>query len=366
MVLLQIASTGVCMITRNETIAVKVANLTIGHQPSLSIQSMTTTKTKDVEATIKQIQALTMAGCQIVRLAILDLEDALAIKQIKQHVSIPLVADIHFDYRLAIAAIENGVNKIRLNPGNIGSLDHVALVVKACKEYQVPIRIGINSGSLPKEILDKYGSVTAEAMVEAAKSHVAILESLDFNQIVLSFKSSDVPLTIEAYQLAAKTFPYPLHIGVTEAGTKFFSAIKSSAALGALLNQGIGDTIRISISGDPIDEIVVAKQLLRAFDLIDNVPNLIACPTCGRLQYDMIPVVTEIEKYLATINSNITVAVMGCAVNGPQEASRADIGIAGGKQEALLFKKGQLIRKVKQTELVAELKKEIAAIIASQ
>ncbi len=347
------------MIKRTETRAIHVKDLQIGHQNKVLIQSMTNTKTKDIEATINQILNLEKAGCEIIRMAVFDMEDALAIKEIKKKAHIPLVADIHFNYALAIASIESGADKIRLNPGNIGSKENVIKVVEKCKEYNVPIRIGINGGSLEKEVLDKYGKPCAEAMIESAKKHVEILEELNFHDIALSFKSSDVPLTIEAYRLAAETFDYPLHLGVTEAGGFTASAIKSSAALGTLLNDGIGDTIRISISDDPIEEIKVAKQLLKCFDLIKNVPYLVSCPTCGRIQYDMLPIVKEIEEFLNTIHADIHVAVMGCAVNGPQEASRADIGIAGGKNEGLLFKKGVLIKRVPQDELVETLKQEI-------
>ena len=296
-------------------------------------------------------------------MAVYDQEDARAIREIKAQVSVPLVADIHFDYKLALTAIESGVDKIRINPGNIGARENVVAVVNACKQHQVPIRIGINSGSLEKAVLEKYGRPCAEAMIESARKHVEILEELDFHDICLSFKSSDVMLTIEAYRLASEVFPYPLHLGVTEAGTFTSSAIKSSAALGALLMDGLGDTIRVSVSADPVEELRICKQLLRCFNLIDNVPNLVSCPTCGRIQYNMIPIAEEVERFLATINADITVAVMGCAVNGPQEASRADIGIAGGKEEGLLFKKGQLIRKIPQDQIVEVLKEEILKMI---
>ena len=344
---------------RTETRPIQVGNLQIGGQNQVIIQSMTNTKTKNVAATVEQICQLTEAGCQIVRMAVYDQEDARAIREIKAQVSVPLVADIHFDYKLALTAIESGVDKIRINPGNIGARENVVAVVNACKQHQVPIRIGINSGSLEKAVLEKYGRPCAEAMIESARKHVEILEELDFHDICLSFKSSDVMLTIEAYRLASEVFPYPLHLGVTEAGTFTSSAIKSSAALGALLMDGLGDTIRVSVSADPVEELRICKQLLRCFNLIDNVPNLVSCPTCGRIQYNMIPIAEEVERFLATINADITVAVMGCAVNGPQEASRADIGIAGGKEEGLLFKKGQLIRKIPQDQIVEVLKEEI-------
>lgn len=348
---------------RTETRPIQVGNLQIGGQNQVIIQSMTNTKTKNVAATVEQICQLTEAGCQIVRMAVYDQEDARAIREIKAQVSVPLVADIHFDYKLALTAIESGVDKIRINPGNIGARENVVAVVNACKQHQVPIRIGINSGSLEKAVLEKYGRPCAEAMIESARKHVEILEELDFHDICLSFKSSDVMLTIEAYRLASEVFPYPLHLGVTEAGTFTSSAIKSSAALGALLMDGLGDTIRVSVSADPVEELRICKQLLRCFNLIDNVPNLVSCPTCGRIQYNMIPIAEEVERFLATINADITVAVMGCAVNGPQEASRADIGIAGGKEGGLLFKKGQLIRKIPQDQIVEVLKEEILKMI---
>ena len=344
---------------RNETRAIKVGNLVIGGNDQVIIQSMTNTKTKDIEATVKQINDLANSGCQLVRLAVLNMDDALAIKEIKSRVNIPLVADIHFDYRLALQAIESGIDKIRINPGNIGSIDKVKLVVEACKKKHIPIRIGVNGGSLEKDILEKYGKPTAKAMIESAKKHVEILESLDFYDICISLKSSNTLLTIEAYQLASETFPYPLHIGVTEAGTKLGGTIKSSFGIGTILYQGIGNTIRVSLSDSPLEEIKVAKTLLKELELIDNVPTLISCPTCGRIQYDLIPIAKEIEDFLNTINSNITVAIMGCAVNGPGEAKHADIGIAGGVNEGLLIKKGEIIRKVKQDDIVNKNKKEI-------
>lgn len=348
---------------RTETRFVNVKDLQLGGQNKVLIQSMTNTKTKDVEATVNQIKTLQGNGCDLVRLAVLDEEDALAIKEIVAQTSIPLVADIHFNYRLALLAIENGIHKIRLNPGNIGSAENVKKVVEACKEKHIPIRIGINSGSIERTILAKYGKPCVEAMIESAQFHVDLLTSLDFHDIVLSFKSSDVPLTIDVYRKAAEVFPYPLHLGVTEAGTLFGASIKSSAALGALLHDGIGDTLRISVSDDPVEELKVAKQLLKSFDLYDKVANLIACPTCGRIQYDMLPIVKEMETYLESIQEDISVAIMGCAVNGPQEASRADIGVAGGHKEALLFKKGVFTRTIPQDRIVEELKLEIQNMI---
>ena len=348
---------------REMTRPVQVGSYQLGGQNKVLIQSMTNTKTHDVQATVNQILALEKAGCEIVRMAVLDEADALAIKEIKPQVHVPLVADIHFNHRLALIALDGGIDKIRINPGNIGAKENVMAVVKKCQEKNVPIRIGINSGSLERELLEKYGKPCADAMIESARKHVEILEECGFYDIVLSFKSSDVQLTIEAYQKASEVFPYPLHLGVTEAGTFTSSSIKSSAALGTLLSQGIGDTIRVSISADPVDEIIVCKQLLKCFDLAKNVPNLVSCPTCGRIQYDMIPIVLEVEKFLNTIQADIHVAVMGCPVNGPQEASRADIGIAGGKETGLLFKKGKMIRTVPQDQIVDVLKEEIMKMI---
>jgi len=344
---------------------IKVGNLTIGGNNSVIIQSMTNSKTSDIEATVKQINDLQKAGCQLVRVAVFDQGDALALKEIKRRINIPLAADIHFDYRLALLAIEAGVDKLRINPGNIGTLDRIVKVVNACKEKNIPIRIGVNGGSLEKDILAKYGHPTAEALVESAKRHVDILESLDFHDIIISIKTSDTFMTIDAYRLASQTFPYPLHIGVTEAGTALGGAIKSSYALGVLLNEGIGSTIRVSLTANPVEEIKVAKELLSIFNLYAK-PKLTSCPTCGRIQYDMFQIVNEIEEYLNTLNSDIKVAIMGCAVNGPGEAKEADIGIAGGKNQAILFKAGKVIRLIKQEDIVKELKMEIDALILSR
>ncbi len=348
---------------RNETRSIHVGNLTIGGNNQVIIQSMTNTKTSDVDRTVEQINQLQRAGCQLVRMAVLNQDDAKAIKEIKKRVSLPLVADIHFDYRLALIAIESGIDKIRINPGNIGSIEKVKAVVEACKEHHIPIRIGVNSGSLEKDILAKYGKPTAQGMIESAKKHIDILESLDFYDYCISLKSSDTLLTIEAYTLASKTFSCPLHIGVTEAGTRLGGTVKSSLGIGTLLYQGIGNTIRISLSDDPIEEIKVAKILLKELNLIDHVPTLVSCPTCGRIQYNLIPVAKEIEDFLNTIHSDITVAIMGCAVNGPGEAKNADIGIAGGVNEGLLIKKGEIIRKVKQEDMVKVLKEEILKMV---
>ncbi|MBR0461227.1 MAG: flavodoxin-dependent (E)-4-hydroxy-3-methylbut-2-enyl-diphosphate synthase [Erysipelotrichaceae bacterium] len=339
---------------RTETRPIEVGGVRIGGQNKVVIQSMANTKTKDVEATIRQIKQLEKAGCEIIRVAILELDDALAIKDIKKEIGIPIVADIHFNPDFALAAINSGVDKIRLNPGNIEDETKIREIVKLCKERKVPIRIGINGGSLNK----KYEH-SEEAMIESAKDHLRILEALDFHDVCLSFKSSDPIECINAYKLASETFPYPLHLGVTEAGGLLDSAIKSSVALGDLLLAGIGDTIRISISDDPIEEIRVAKKLLRTCKLRDDVANLISCPTCGRIQYDMLPIVKEMQEYLDTVSKDIDVAIMGCAVNGPLEAKRADIGVAGGKDCALLFRKGEIIRSIPQDEIVSVLKEEI-------
>lgn len=348
---------------REETRSVQVGNLTIGGNNHVVIQSMCNTKTKNVEATIKQINALEQAGCELVRVAIFDKEDAYAIKEIKKGIHIPLVADIHFDYKLALIAIESGIDKVRINPGNIGSIEKVKAVVDACKEKHIPIRIGVNGGSLEKEILEKYGEPTPEGMVESAMKHVKILEDLDFHDIVISLKSSNTMLTIKAYELASKTFPYPLHVGVTEAGTALGGTIKSSLGIGTLLYEGIGNTIRVSLSDDPVEEIKVAKILLKELGLLKGVPTLVSCPTCGRIQYDLIPIAKEMEDFLKDIHLDITVAIMGCAVNGPGEARHADIGIAGGVGEGLLIKHGEIVRRVKQEDMVQTLKDEILKMV---
>lgn len=348
---------------REETRSVQVGNLTIGGNNHVVIQSMCNTKTKDVEATIKQINALQQAGCELVRVAVFDKEDAYAIKEIKKGIHIPLVADIHFDYKLALIAIESGIDKVRINPGNIGSIEKVKAVVDACKKKHIPIRIGVNGGSLEKDILEKYGEPTPEGMVESAMKHVKILEDLDFHDIVISLKSSNTMLTIKAYELASKTFPYPLHVGVTEAGTALGGTIKSSLGIGTLLYEGIGNTIRVSLSDDPVEEIKVAKILLKELGLLKGVPTLVSCPTCGRIQYDLIPIAKEMEDFLKDIHLDITVAIMGCAVNGPGEARHADIGIAGGVGEGLLIKHGEIVKHVKQEDMVQTLKDEILKMV---
>lgn len=347
------------MVKRNETRKIFVGDVQIGGQDKVVIQSMTNTKTKDVKSTVEQILKLEEAGCEIVRVACLDVEDARAIKEIKSKIHIPVVADIHFDYRIALEAADAGVNKIRINPGNIGSNDRVKAVVDKCKEKHIPIRIGVNSGSLPKDILEKYGKPTAKGMVESGLRHIKILEDLEFFDIALSLKASTLDLCIESYTEASNAINYPLHLGVTHAGTEFSGTVSSSIGLGAILMQGIGDTMRVSLSADPVKEIKVAKEILKDCNLYNKSPKLIACPTCGRIQYDLIPIANEVEDFLQTIKSNITVAVMGCGVNGPNEARHADIGIAGGIKEGLLFKKGEIIRKVKQEDMVKVLKEEI-------
>lgn len=351
------------MFKRIYTRKIMVGNVQIGGKDEVIIQSMTNTKTKDINNTVKQILDLENAGCQIIRVACLDIEDAKSIKQIKQQIHIPIVADIHFDYRIALQAIESGVDKIRINPGNIGDEERIKKVVDACKEHKIPIRIGVNGGSLEKDLLDENGRPTAKAMVESAKRHVDILEKLDFYDICISLKASDLDLCIAAYEEASKTFDYPLHLGITEAGTAFSGTVKSSIGLGVLLRQGIGDTLRVSLSDNPVEEIKVAKEILKDCGLYKKSPKLVACPTCGRTQIDLIPIAKEVEKFLQTIESDITVAVMGCAVNGPGEAKNADIGIAGGINEGLLFKKGKIIKKVKQDDIVQVLKDEIMKMV---
>ena len=351
------------MYKRTETRMIDVAGVKIGGQNKVVIQSMCNTKTKDVEATVEQILKLEKVGCEIIRVACLDIEDAKAIKEIKEKIHIPIVADIHFDYKIALQAIESGVDKIRINPGNIGDKEKVKAVVDGCKANNIPIRIGVNAGSLEPELLKKYGKPCSEAMIESAKKHIEILEELEFYDICLSLKASNLDMCVEAYELAAKEFNYPLHLGITEAGTAFSGTIKSSIGLGALLRQGIGDTIRVSLSDDPVEEIIVVKEILKNCNLYNNIPKLVSCPTCGRIQYDLIPVAKEIEKFLQTIEADITVAIMGCGVNGPGEAREADIGIAGGIGEGVLFKKGKIVRKIKEEDMIEELKKEILELI---
>ena len=347
---------------RTETLQVHVKDLAIGGNNHVVIQSMCNIKTEKADEVITQIRQLESLGCELIRVSCMDMNDAKAIKTIVQNIHIPLVADIHFDYKLALACIEAGANKIRLNPGNIGKKENVEKVVEACKKYHVPIRIGINGGSLEKDIHEKYGKPTAQGMVESAMRHVKILEEHDFYNTVLSFKSSDPLLCIEAYRLASETFPYPLHLGVTEAGTKEMGIVKSSIGIGALLNQGIGDTIRVSLTDDPVEEIYAANNILKALDLKPDEPYLISCPTCGRTQIDLISLAKEVEKRLKNVHKPIKVAVMGCIVNGPGEAKEADIGIAGGNGEGLIFKKGKILMKLPEDKLVDKLFEEIEAL----
>lgn len=334
---------------------IRVGGVLIGGDAPVSIQSMTNTQTQDVPATLAQIRALATAGCQIVRLAIPNMEAAQAIEALKKDSPLPLVADIHFDHRLALACIQRGIDKIRLNPGNIGGEDRVREVVAACKEKQIPIRIGVNGGSLEKEVLANYGSVTPEALVESAWHHIRLLHRWDFQDICISLKSSSVPLTLQAYQLMAQQTQHPLHLGVTEAGTPTLGILKSAIGIGGLLAQGIGHTLRVTLTADPVEEIAVAKDILKVLGLRKEGPDLIACPTCGRTNIDLIPLAQEVEERLKSIQKPLTVAVMGCSVNGPGEAAAADCGIAGGFGEGLLFAKGKIIKKVPQDQLVDEL-----------
>ena len=351
------------MYKRTDTRAITVGGVQIGGQNKVVIQSMCNTKTKDVDSTVKQILELEKVGCEIIRVACLDIEDAKAIKDIKEKIHIPIVADIHFDYKIALEAIKSKVDKIRINPGNIGDEEKIKAVVDGCKENNIPIRIGVNAGSLEKDLLEKYKKPCSDAMIESALRHIEILEKLDFYDICLSLKASNLDMCVEAYEKAAKLIKYPLHLGITEAGTAFSGTIKSSIGLGVLLREGIGDTLRVSLSDDPVEEILVCKEILKNCNLYKNSPKLVSCPTCGRIQYDLIPLAKKMEKFLQTVDADITVAIMGCAVNGPGEAREADIGIAGGDKDGLLFKKGEIIRKVKQEDMFDTLKEEILEII---
>lgn len=344
---------------RKETKKIKVGDIYIGGESKIAIQSMTNTDTRDAKATINQILRLEEAGCDIVRCAVPDMEAAEAIKEIVKGIHIPLVADIHFDYRLALKAIENGVSKLRINPGNIGSIDRVKIVAEAAKANNIPIRIGVNSGSLEKELLKQYGRVCPEALVQSALNHVKILEDVSFEDIIISIKSSDVVQMIESYKLISDKVKYPLHIGVTEAGTIWRGTIKSSVGIGALLSQGIGDTVRVSLTGDVVEEVKVGKEILKSLGYLNEGIQFVSCPTCGRTQIDLIKIAEEVENRIGNLNKNIKVAVMGCVVNGPGEAREADIGIAGGNGEGLIFKKGEIFKKVKEEDLVEELLKEI-------
>ncbi len=344
---------------RKLTRKVKVGKVYVGGDAPVTIQSMTNTDTRDVEATLKQIRELYNAGCEIIRCTVPDMEAAEAIKEIVKQSPIPVVADIHFDYRLALKVVENGISAVRINPGNIGSIERVRMVAEACKAKNIPIRIGVNSGSLEKEILERDGKPTAKGLVESALAHVKILEAVDFNDIVISIKSSDVRMMIDAYRLMSEKVDYPLHLGVTESGTPFRGTIKSSIGIGTLLAEGIGDTIRVSLTSDPIEEIKVAKEMLKALGLRKGGLEFVSCPTCGRTQIKLIEIANEVERRLEGNNKDIKVAVMGCIVNGPGEAREADIGIAGGKGEGSIFKKGEIIKKCKEEDLIEELMKEI-------
>lgn len=344
---------------REETKVVQIGNCKIGGGNPVAIQSMTNTKTEDVEATVAQILALEAAGCDIIRCAVPTMEAAEALTEIKKRIHIPLVADIHFDYRLAIAAIEHGADKIRINPGNIGDVSRVREVVEKAKEYNVPIRVGVNSGSLEKHLVEKHGGVTAEGIVESALDKVHMIEEMGYDNLVVSIKSSDVMMCVKAHELIAEQCPYPLHVGITESGTILSGNIKSSVGLGIILYEGIGDTIRVSLTGDPLEEIKSAKLILKTLGLRKGGIEVVSCPTCGRTKIDLIGLANQVENMVADIPLDIKVAVMGCVVNGPGEAKEADIGIAGGIGEGLLIKKGEIVKKVKEEELLDTLRNEL-------
>jgi len=336
---------------RRKSKAIKVGQLTIGENNPIIIQSMTNTKTSDVNATVKQILALEEAGCEVVRVTVNDMAAAEAISEIKKEIHIPLVADIHFDYRLALKAIENGIDKLRINPGNIGSIDRIEAVVNAAKAKNIPIRIGVNGGSLDKDIKAFYG-VTAEGLYHSAMKHIKILESLDFYDIIISIKASNIQMTIDAFEMLADQVDYPFHIGITEAGTAFKGTIKSSIGLGALLLKGLGDTLRVSLTADPVEELPVAKEILNTLGLRNFGIRFVSCPTCGRTETDMIEIAKKIEKAVSGINKDMTVAIMGCPVNGPGEAKEADLGVACGVKNGIIFSKGQIIKKVDESEII--------------
>lgn len=338
---------------------VRVGKLLIGGDNSVVIQSMTNTTTSDIEATVEQIKKLEQAGCQLVRMTINNEEAAKAIGEIKKRVNLPLCADIHFDYKLALLAIENGIDKLRINPGNIGSDENIKAVVEKAKEKNIPIRIGVNSGSIEKHILEKYGKPTADGMVESAMYHINLLEKNGFNDIVVSLKASNVKMMVEAYRKISKLVDYPLHLGVTEAGTAFQGTVKSAIGIGSLLVDGIGDTIRVSLTEDPVEEIKVAKEILKVLGLIEAGVEIVSCPTCGRTEIDLIGLAKKVEKEFENEKRKIKIAVMGCVVNGPGEAREADYGVAGGKGVGVLFKKGQIVKKVDESEILIELKKLI-------
>ena len=344
---------------RRITRTVDVGGVKIGGGNPVSIQSMCNTDTRDVKSTVEQIKKLCEAGCEIIRVAVPDMEAAQAVGEIKKQIEIPLVSDIHFDYRLALECIKNGIDKVRINPGNIGERERVKLVADAAKANGVPIRIGVNGGSLEKELVEKYGGATADALVESAMGHVEILDSVNFSDMVVSIKVSNVPVMLDAYRKFSEKCDIPLHIGVTESGTEYMGTVKSSIGIGTLLSEGIGDTMRVSLTADPVKEIYLAKDILRVLEIRNDGVEFVSCPTCGRTQIDLIKIANEVENHLKNVDKRIKVAVMGCAVNGPGEARDADIGIAGGKGECLIFKKGTPLRKVPETTAVAELIKEI-------
>ena len=345
-----------------KTREIKIGNLYIGGENPIIIQSMTNTPTEDVEKTVAQIKELEKAGCELVRVTVNTEKAAEAIKEIKKQINIPLVADIHFDYKLALKAMENGIDKLRINPGNIGDDEKVRLVVEKAKELNVPIRIGVNSGSVEKKILEKYGRVTADGMVESAMYHINLLEKYGFNNIIISLKASNVKMMVDAYRKISELVDYPLHLGVTEAGTEFQGTVKSAIGIGSLLVDGIGNTIRVSLTENPVEEIKVAKEILKVLGLREGV-EIVSCPTCGRTQIDLIGLAKKVEKEFGNIEKNIKIAVMGCVVNGPGEAKEADIGVAGGKGEGLLFKKGEIVKKVKEEEIIPELRKMLEEIL---
>ena len=345
--------------SRKKTREVNIGGVKIGGDNPIAIQSMCNTDTRNVEETVKQIKELENAGCEIIRVAVPDMQAAEAIKDIKRQIDIPLVADIHFDYRLALKAIDGGIDKIRINPGNIGSEDRVKQVADMAKKNGIHIRVGVNSGSLEKHLVEKYGGVTPEGLVESALGHVRLLEKYDFYDTVISIKASNVPFSVEVYELLSETVDYPLHVGITEAGTVWGGTVKSAVGIGAILSRGIGDTIRVSLTGNPVEEIYAAKEILKDMNLRKFGVEFVSCPTCGRTSIDLISIANEVESRVKSIDKNIKVAVMGCAVNGPGEAREADIGIAGGHGEGLIFRKGEIIRKVPENMLVDEIMKEI-------
>ena len=344
---------------RKKTKIIKVGDVFIGGDNPISVQSMTNTRTSDIDSTVKQIIALEEAGCDIIRSAISSIEDAKAIKEIKNHIKIPMIADIQYDYKLALESIKYGIDGLRINPGNIGSLNKVKEVVNACKDNNLSIRIGVNSGSVKKEFLDKYQGVNAKSMVFSALEQIKLLEELNFNDIKISIKASNVPLTIQSYKMMSELCDYPLHLGVTEAGTPWRGTIKSAVGIGSLLAMGIGDTIRVSLTGDPVEEVKAGREILKSLGLLKEGLELISCPTCGRTNIDLISIAKEAEEKLVGIDKHIKVAIMGCAVNGPGEAKEADIGIAGGNGEGIIFIRGEIVKKVKEEELLEALLDEI-------